>query len=64
MKKIAKFIKDIIWFITEFIIVFLVLAPAALSVYVLISFLFALNSTFKLIKTVYENRLRNSKASD
>lgn len=55
--------KAILWLAELFIVLF-ILAPAALSVYVLLSLAFALDSFFKLIKTIYENRLRNIKASN
>ena len=55
--------KYILWVI-EFIIVFFILAPAALGVYVLLSLFFALDSFIKLIKKLYEDRLRNIKTSN
>ena len=44
----------------DLIIVFLILAPASLAIYILLSLTFALDSFFKLIKKLYEDRLRNN----
>ncbi len=55
--------KIVLWIVELFIVLF-VLAPAALAVYVLLSLVFALDSFFKLLKTIYENRLRDYKASN
>lgn len=55
--------KIVLWIVELFIVLF-ILAPAALAVYVLLSLVFALDSFIKLIKKLYEDRLRNIKASN